>query len=174
MAKITAPATTIETFSQLFDNDQILIGCQMAHDNEYAVGDEIELLFSSNESVRGHKLTFNSHTTIIGGIFKTGIDEFDSNVIYCPFSLLETLFPDIEVEQVTIQLHPHADEAQTIAKLKKRLGIDVYSWKDLYPSLFAALALEKICYLLYSCPHYTGGKYEYHFFIVYANYTKTT
>ena len=30
-----------------------------------------------------------------------------------------------------------------IQKLRHRLGLDVYSWKDLYPSLVASLKLEK-------------------------------
>lgn len=141
--KITAPLITQEEFPTLFKKNQILIGQQMASCNELAVGDEVELLYNSSDAVHGRKVTFQSHRVIVGGIFKTGIDEFDSNLIYCSFFLLEELFPDVEVEQIAVQLHEYADETKTITALKKRLGVDVYSWKDLYPSLCAALMLEK-------------------------------
>lgn len=141
--KITAPLISPAMFPELLYTDHVIIGQHMAHENNFALGDTIELLFSNNESVRGRKVTFNAHSAVVGGIFKTGIDEFDTNLIYCRMSFLKTLFPNAEIDQVNIQLHTGTNEAQTIEKLKKRLGLEIHSWKDLYPALFAALALEK-------------------------------
>ena len=130
-------------FPQLFTGDAIVIGKQLALNNNIITGDTIELLFMQNEQVRGRKLTLESHTVTVSGIFDTGIDEFDNGVAYCSLSLLEKLFPNSVIEQVNVSLMPGADEEGTIEKLHNRTGLDVYSWKHLYPALVATLKLEK-------------------------------
>ena len=56
---------------------------------------------------------------------------------------MEKIYPNTIIEQINCALAPHTDEAAIIHKLRTRLGLDVYSWKDLYPSLVASLKLEK-------------------------------
>jgi len=141
--KIISRLSTATDFSQLFTDNQIIIGKQLAHNNNLAVGDSIDILFIRNEKMRGKKITFDSQPAIISGIFDTGIDEFDSNVVYSSLAFLEELYPTIAIEQVNVTLAPEANEKMTIQKLHNRLGLDVYSWKDLYPSLVASLKLEK-------------------------------
>lgn len=140
--KIVNPSPAIQ-FPQLFNNNKIIIGKQLAHNNEITVGDTIELLFIRDGEVRGKKIIFDSHNATVSGIFDTGIDEFDSGVVYCSLSFLEQLFPNISIEQINVTVAPHVDEQNLIQKLHNRLGLDVYSWKDLYPSLVATLKLEK-------------------------------
>ncbi len=135
------PNTT--DFSQLFVKNQIIIGKQLAHNNQLSVGDTIDILFIRNEKIHGNKITFDSHPAVVSGIFDTGIDEFDSNVVYSSLEFLEELYPSIAVEQVHVAVAPGIDETTLINKLRSRLGLDVYSWKDLYPSLVASLHLEK-------------------------------
>lgn len=130
-------------FSQLFTTNQIIIGKQLARNNEITIGDTVELLFLRDGQIRGKKIIFDSQPAIVSGIFDTGIDEFDNGVVYCSLPFLEQLFPNIEIEQINIALSPHTDEQTIIQKLHNRLGLDVYSWKDLYPSLVATLKLEK-------------------------------
>lgn len=130
-------------FPQLFNNNHIIIGKQLAHNNQIAVGDEIELLFIRDEKIQSKKIIFDSQPAIVSGIFDTGIDEFDSNVIYCSLLFLEELYPNIEIGQVNVTLVPDCDENNIIPKLRNRLDLDVYSWKNLYPSLVASLKLEK-------------------------------
>ncbi|HSC24864.1 MAG TPA: FtsX-like permease family protein [Candidatus Babeliales bacterium] len=131
------------TFPQLFNDNQLIIGKELAHNNNIAIGDTIELLYMRNEQIKRNKVILDSQTAVISGIFDTGIDEFDNSVMYCSLSFLEELFPNMEIEQINIALSPIADEAVIIRKLHNRLGINVYSWKKLYPSLVATLKLEK-------------------------------
>ncbi|HLW73040.1 MAG TPA: FtsX-like permease family protein [Candidatus Babeliales bacterium] len=140
--KIINPSSSIQ-FDQLFNNNQIIIGKQLARNNTIAIGDQIELLFMRDGHVHGKKIIVDSQPAVVSGIFDTGIDEFDNGVVYCSLSFLEKLFPNIAIEQINVTLSPNANEQAIIKKLRKRLMLDVYSWKDLYPSLVATLKLEK-------------------------------
>jgi len=131
------------SFAQLFNNNQMVIGKKLADNNDIIIGEEIELLFIRDDHIHGKKVVFDSQPAIVSGIFDTGIDEFDNGVVYCSLSFLEKLYPNIEVQQINVTVAPHTDEQLLIQKLHKRLGLDVYSWKDLYPSLVATLKLEK-------------------------------
>ena len=130
-------------YSQLFNNNHIIIGKQLARNNEITVGNTVELLFLRDGKIQGKKITFASQKAIVSGIFDTGIDEFDHGVVFCSLSFLEELYPNIATEQVNVALKAGSNETVVIEKLRDRLGLDVYSWKDLYPSLVASLKLEK-------------------------------
>src|SRR5436189_798824 len=141
-AKIIKP-TNSNNLAELFKKDTIIIGKNYANSNNLTIGDTIELLFSGEDKIQGKTVSFESQYAYIGGIFDTGIDEFDSNVIYCSFSFLKNMFLNAEVETVNVKLQLHINESDIIKKLQTRLGLSVYSWKDLYPSLVATLKLEK-------------------------------
>jgi lipoprotein-releasing system permease protein len=141
--KIIKTAHTTLPFSQLFAGDSVVIGKQLALNNDIATGDTIELLFIHNEQIRGRKITLESHTATVSGIFDTGIDEFDNGVAYCSLSFLEKLFPNITIEHINIALKTGTNEEAIIERLHNRTGLDVYSWKSLYPALVATLKLEK-------------------------------
>lgn len=141
--KIITTIPKTKNLSQILAHNYILIGKQMARNNEVEVGDSLELLFTREEKIRGRKVAFDSSPAIIGGIFDTGIDEFDSSVIFCSLSFLENMFQDAAIEQVNLTLQPGTNENKVIKKLRDRLGLEVYSWKDLYPALVSALKLEK-------------------------------
>jgi lipoprotein-releasing system permease protein len=130
-------------FTQLFDNNQIIIGKKLAEYNKITPGNTIELLFLRDGQIHGKKVIFDSQQAKVTGIFDTGIDEFDHGVVYCSLDFLEKLYPNIDVDQINVTVAPHVNEEQLIQKLRKRLGLYVYSWKDLYPSLVATLKLEK-------------------------------
>jgi lipoprotein-releasing system permease protein len=132
-----------EPFTQLFNNNHIIIGKKLAQYNNITIGDEIELLFLRDNQIHGKKVVFDATPAIITGIFDTGIDEFDNGVVYCSLNFLEKLYPNIDVDQINVTTAANVNEEQLIHKLRKRLGLDVYSWKDLYPSLVATLKLEK-------------------------------
>lgn len=140
--KIIIPGNK-KQFPQLLRDNKIIIGKQLAIRNNITIGDIIELLFIREEKVNNRKVTFDTQPVTIGGIFSTGIDEFDTGVIYCSFDLLEKMFPNAQVEHVTLKLQSDTDEKKLIQKLHKRIGLSIYSWKDLYPSLIAAQKLEK-------------------------------
>lgn len=140
--KIIIPGNK-KQFPLLLNDNKIIIGKQLAIRNDITIGDTIELLFIREEKINNRKVTFDAQPVTVGGIFNTGIDEFDAGVIYCSFDLLEKMFPNTTIQQVTLKLQPQTNEQQLIDKLRKRIGLSVYSWKELYPSLIAAQKLEK-------------------------------
>ena len=132
----------VKKFSQLFNDNNIIIGKQLAHTNNLTIGDSLEIFFA-REQQKSNRLTFDSYNAIVSGIFSTGIDEFDSSIIYGSLQFLEKLFSHAPIEQINIALKPNTNETVVINKLQQRFGLHVFSWKNLYPALVATLTLEK-------------------------------
>lgn len=141
--KIISVATKSENFSVLLDQDRVIIGKKLAEELNVTTNDTIELLFSGEEQPQRRKITFDTTDATVGAIFETGIDEFDSSLIFSSLDFLQSLFPDTGIEQVNIKLIPSANEETVVQQLRKRLNLEVYSWKNLYPALVSALKLEK-------------------------------
>ena len=123
-------------------NDRIVIGKSLAQQLDVKVNDTIPLLYLEQTDGK-NKLSVHREPAIVGGIFNTGIDEFDSSLIICSHTFFSTLFPDQGITQIGLSFAPNTDIAKTIVRLRQRLALDVYSWQDLYPALVSALALEK-------------------------------
>lgn len=128
---------------ELLGDEQVIIGIGVADSLRVSVGDEIELLFPEDTQKKSKKVSFNSQKATVSGIFKTGIDDIDMGMIVCSFSFFDELFSDAGIDQVNIKLHAGTSEKDVIRRLTQRTDLDVYSWKDLYPALVSALALEK-------------------------------
>lgn len=126
----------------LVDNN-IIIGYKLAQQLEVQPGDEITILFAKDTQTKSRKITLTKHTAIVSGIIKAGIEEVDNRLAVCSLNFLEQLFPDTGVMQITIRPEKNVDESVLIENLHMRLGLDVYSWKTLYPALVSALVLEK-------------------------------
>jgi lipoprotein-releasing system permease protein len=140
--KIIAPSNA-QHHKFLFDEHHLVIGKQLALNNNIRINDTLDVLYINKNKMKKNSITFDSQPVIVSGIFDTGIDEFDNGVAYCSFTLLEEIFPNTPIERINIKLAPRSNEKTIIEALQKRLGLGVYSWKDLYPSLVAALKIEK-------------------------------
>lgn len=123
--------------------NHILIGKKLATLLECEIGDPVNLIFVHDEQIQRKHIVFDYKKATIGGLFTTGIDEFDQSLIFCSLDFFTHLFPDDGITQINVRLYPGTHEAKTITQLKDRLHLDVYSWKDLYPALVSALKLEK-------------------------------
>ena len=123
-------------------DNHIFIGHKLAQQLHLSVQDEAKILYSNDEP-ETLTITFQQAPIVIAGIFKTGIDDFDNNLVFCSASLFDSLFPDQGVTQVYIKLTDRTYEKQTCDLLQKRLNVEVYSWKNIYPALVSALKLEK-------------------------------
>ncbi|MBA3751782.1 ABC transporter permease [Candidatus Dependentiae bacterium] len=119
----------------------IFIGHTLAERLHVKEGDSAVLLYPEEKNLGRHISLFSKPVTI-AALYKTGIQDFDEHVIMASFELVKELYPPT-VNQVVIKLAPHADEKEVISSLRTRLALPVYSWKDLYPPLLAALTLEK-------------------------------
>jgi len=135
---------SVPALVHVLDQRQILVGERFAHNYRTHPGAVVQLLYPDDvtDSSAGRITLLTSHATI-GGIFKTGIDEFDANVVFCNFDFFNALFPDYGVTQLNIKFKPHCNQSATITALRNRLGLEVSSWQDLYPALVSALTLEK-------------------------------
>lgn len=134
-------------FTDLFRDEQVLIGQTLAHTLGARVGDALTLL-SSSEQATTDEVMLEQHPAKVGGIFKTGVDEVDSHVIFSNVPFFKTLFPERGITQIGIKLADAHQEESMKAQLKERLGLTVLSWKDLYPALLSALVLEKYAMFL--------------------------
>ncbi len=127
----------------LVTNNNIIIGNKLAESLHVAPGDSLQLFFVADNVVDSKNITLESNNAKISGIFKSGIEEFDSSLLFCSFEFLQEIFPDSGVSTIHIKVKPNSNEQSVIDKLKQRFHLPVYSWKELYPALLSALALEK-------------------------------
>lgn len=127
----------------LLTQDSIVIGAKLAEQLALIPGDTVNLLFITTEKIKSKKITLDSYPVTVSGLFSTGIEEFDTGLLLGSVDLVKRLFPQSGITQYNIQLTDSASEQNTITALKQRFKLDVFSWKELYPALVAALKLEK-------------------------------
>jgi ABC-type transport system, involved in lipoprotein release, permease component len=122
----------------------LVIGKTLAQSLDVGVSDSIDLLYMPEDRPSGKKVVFERAQTTVYGLFNTGVEEFDAHVMLCAMPFFQKLFPDAQITQINIKVQPHQDVAVVIQQLQERFPqLDIYSWKDLYPALVAALILEK-------------------------------
>lgn len=123
--------------------DVVFIGSSLAESLCVEVGDSLDLLYASDQQPKNKKLQFNAHEVTVAGIIKTGYEDMDGRLVLCAYSLFDKLFPDIGIQEAHLKFAPSTHIPAAIAALKARLGLDVYTWQDLYPAVLAALTLEE-------------------------------
>lgn len=139
-SKIISPKN--KSLPELITENQILVGSSLAQNLELEIDDEVYLL-CCQEPANNLCMNFIHHPVIIAGVFKTGLDELDSGMIFCHSDFFDQMFTSHPLDQIHIKLTHLKQEQQTLKDLKEFYNFDVYSWKDLYPTLLSALKLEK-------------------------------
>lgn len=142
-SKIISIDSSTKSFSEILTNNTILIGDKLAQTLNSNIGDILHLLFIPSHASTTQKIYFEKFPVEVGGIFSTGIEEFDTSLVFASFPLAEKIFGPMGITQINIRLKPDAHEENIIEKLKNRFQADVFSWRALYPALVAALKLEK-------------------------------
>jgi lipoprotein-releasing system permease protein len=142
-SKITQTLSTNKTLASLVHDNNIVIGEKLAQSLDLKPGNAVTLLYIPEQTMQRNKLKLEQYDAIVAGLFATGIEEFDTNLILGSFALMQTIFGDQEITQFNLKLHKNTHEKDTIHALQKRFNLDVFSWKELYPALVAALQLEK-------------------------------
>lgn len=131
-----------DILNQVTDN-KLLIGATAAALLKVKSGDAITALYIPEEPQR-KKITLQESPAIIGGTFKTGIEEFDTSVVFCNLNFFKTLFKNSDISQIAVKCKPGVDITECARALSQRFPqLEVFTWKDLYPALVSALALEK-------------------------------
>lgn len=140
--------TSKTSLAHALEHDGVVIGKKLAEQCGLAVGDPILLLYPQEHQTRKNTLSLEQHHAHVSAIFDSGIDEFDTSYALCSLDFLQSLFPDVEPTALGIALQPGTDEEPVITRLRFRLGLEVFSWKDLYPALVSALKLEQYAMFL--------------------------
>ncbi len=133
--------STEKKLSNILKKNKILIGSKLAKNLDLKIGDTVYLSTLSTNSFCG--ITLNQNPAVINGFFKTGIEDFDVTLLYCNQDLYNEIFPDSEITHIHIKLTDKKFEQDLKNILSQQMHLDIYSWKDLYPSLLSALKLEK-------------------------------
>lgn len=139
-SKVIAPKNS--NLQQLVQQDGIMIGSKLAENLNLQIGDNAYILYSNGPQTTLN-IRFKQYPIVISGIFKTGIEDFDINLVYCNSNLFDELFPQQGITHIYVKLTDKKLEKQVQTFLKNNLNASVYSWKDLYPTLLSALKLEK-------------------------------
>ncbi|HVB80884.1 MAG TPA: FtsX-like permease family protein [Candidatus Binataceae bacterium] len=113
----------------------VVVGDKLAGVIGVEVGSEMVLLAQAADGSMGNDLY------TVGGIFHTGLDVLDRNLVLMPLSSLQELLqltPD-RIHEVGIKLH-NITEATTVAtalqaRLSKTLPVEVSAWPTLAPDL---------------------------------------
>lgn len=147
--KVSTLSTTVIKGAWLSTQETgVLVGSSLAQSLNIQVGDEINLLYAAETRAHGRKLTLDQHPVKIVGIFKTGIEEFDTETIICTLSTFSEIFPAHPITVIGVAKVPNMDDVTAIARLQTALDLEVLSWKDLYEPLVAAMLLEKYAMFL--------------------------
>lgn len=129
--------------SQTLENDQIIIGANLAKSLNLSINSSAQIFLPNSTNAKNQALNFQKINIKIGNIIKTGISEFDDNLIITSLNFAYQNFPEIGICELGIKLKPQANQSEILKLLKLHLKLNVFSWKDLYTPLIAALKLEK-------------------------------
>jgi lipoprotein-releasing system permease protein len=140
----------------ILKENQILVGHKTAKNYNLKVGSTVTLLIP--EPNRKHKIFLKEKTAVVAGIFKLGLDEYDSNFAYASIDFVRKLFNEKNgVNQLAISLSPPRQnffqkmfsgkenaERKILEQIRSQLpSLKISSWKELYPDLVSSLVLEK-------------------------------
>jgi putative ABC transport system permease protein len=130
----------------------IVIGAEVARKLEVKIGSKVVLM---TQAVRqpGTKVKdvtpgeMQSTLLRVNGIFRTGIQGVDANVIHLPLSVAQTLLgvPDKQVTQVALFLRQEGDSLMVAKGLRKQLAgapVEVLTWRESMPMLAQILGLD--------------------------------
>ncbi len=131
------------SMQEAIQKNHIALGKELARKLSVSVGDTIPLLYLEQLSESQKNVAIHKEHAVVGGLFDTGIDEFDSSLIVCSPDFFSDLFPEQGITQIGLSFHEKTDINKTVALLSQRLLLETYTWQELYPALVSALRLEK-------------------------------
>jgi ABC-type lipoprotein release transport system permease subunit len=165
LSKLVAPAKT--SFADLTAQPKtVVLGSELALQQRIKIGDTITVQVPEPS---GSRLALCKHELTVGGIFKLGLDEYDSHAAFCSLETLEGLYEEkfAGVDRISVSFtQPSYKNLPWWQRLVMQLrdwwqgedgtrlrylhalkyvlsGLSVRGWEELYPDLAASLALEK-------------------------------
>jgi len=134
----------IEGDKYKIENNEIIVGKQLAIDLNLRVDDKINLLSSSFISTPFGGIP-KQETYVVKGIFSSGFYEFDQNVIFLNLNETLNFFSKTE-EDLNLEIYlQNPLEADNIKERIQKIDSNyyIYSWIDLNKSFFSALKVER-------------------------------
>ena len=131
------------TLTQALAKDSLIIGKKLAEYHDLQIGDSCFLLFSPQEETGLETHSFETISVTIGGIMETGIMQYDKYTVICSLETTKQLMSDENITQIGLRLQRGTDDLKLAAQIHDELGIEVDSWKTLYPALVSVTKLEK-------------------------------
>ncbi len=124
----------------------VIIGKELASANSLRVGDSIQLI-----SPQGKRTPIGAIPRVqnfrVVGIFKSGMYEFDANLVYMGLVEAQKFFEmGSGVTGIEVNLRNIYDAPKIASRIESSLGAPYWTrtWRDMYRNLFSALKLEKI------------------------------
>jgi lipoprotein-releasing system permease protein len=137
---------TVDGLSASDDSAGIIVGKELAVLNSLRVGDVVQLISPQGKRTPIGAIPRVQNFKIIG-VFKSGMYEFDANLVYMELGQAQKFF---EMGQGVSGIEVNLADIYSAPKLGFRiesiLGTPFWTrtWKEMYRNLFSALKLEKI------------------------------
>ncbi len=130
----------------------VVIGAELARKLEVKIGSRVVLMTQALrqpgiETKNGAGEEMQSTLLRVSGIFRTGLQAVDANIIQLPLPAAQTLLgvPDGQVTQVALLLQQEGDSPMVARALLKQLTgepVEVLTWRESIPMLAQILGLD--------------------------------
>ena len=130
----------------------VVIGAELARELEVKIGSRVVLMTQALrqpgvETKNGAGEEMQSTLLRVSGIFRTGLQAVDANIIQLPLPAAQTLLgvPDGQVTQVALLLQQEGDSPMVARALLKQLTgepVEVLTWRESIPMLAQILGLD--------------------------------
>ena len=140
------------TYLSSDQHSAVVIGDELAHKLEVRIGSKVVLMTQAlrppgTESKDDTGEEMHSTLLRVGGIFRTGLQAVDGNIINVPLPAAQTLLgvADGQVTQVALLLDREGDSPLVARALRKQLAgdpVEVLTWRESMPMLAQILGLD--------------------------------
>ena len=140
------------TYLSIDKPSSVIIGADLAHKLEVKIGSRVVLMTQALrqpgiEAKNGAREEMQSTLLRVSGIFRTGLQAVDANIINLPLSGAQALLgvPDGQVTQVAILLKQEGNSPMVARALRKQLTgepVEVLTWRESIPMLAQILGLD--------------------------------
>ena len=129
----------------------VVIGADLAHKLEVKIGSRVVLmtqsLLPSSEAKDSSGNSMQSTLLRVSGIFRTGLEAVDANIINLPLPAAQALLgvKDGQVTQVALLLRQEGESPMVAKALREQLAgepVEVLTWRESIPMLAQILGLD--------------------------------
>jgi len=118
-----------------FESDnQIIVGAELARQLEAKVGKPLKLTIPDGEQ----------RELIVSGIFKTGVTDFDFQMVFIPLALAQKTFGfENSSSHIFVRTNDPMKAREIASRIKEATGYDTLAWLDTNRTLLDAISLER-------------------------------